>query len=193
MTANEPAEDTSHSGWDGQVARNVARVRTARGVSTTRLSAQLKELGQSIPPTGITRIEKGQRRVSAGELAALAVALRVSPLTLLLPWTDAPDEQVDVPGLGPVTAERLWMWADGAVPLEMSESDPQGDEQRYRLDSRPAWARDWSRYLSFMEVVRLGDRAGDMFNEARDKGVSPQEFAETWRRSTRRRTEDDQP
>jgi transcriptional regulator with XRE-family HTH domain len=73
----------------------------------------LKAMGRPIPATGITRIEKGQRRVDAGELCALAVALDVSPLTLLLPWEDDPDAEVGITDIGieTVTARTLWEWA----------------------------------------------------------------------------------
>ncbi|MEU6036913.1 helix-turn-helix transcriptional regulator [Actinomadura sp. NPDC047616] len=185
MTANGSPKDSGQTVWDQTVATNLKRLRTMRGLSTTRLSALLKDRGQSIPPTGITRIEKGQRRVSAGELASLAVVLRVSPLTLLLPWTERPEEQVGLPGIGAVTTDQLWLWADGVLPLDVSDADPQGDQQRFKLDSRPPWARDWARYLTFIEALKVGDEAGKLFDQAQGEGLTPREVLEKWQTSWR--------
>lgn len=126
---------------DRQVGANLLELRTKRGLSTTRLATALKEIGQSIPATGITRIEKGQRRVAVGELFALAVVLQVSPLTLLLPWPESPDADVEVTAVGPTTAREVWDWALGLQPPKLSETDPVGDLQRFPLDSLPPWAR----------------------------------------------------
>ncbi|MFH9038961.1 helix-turn-helix domain-containing protein [Streptomyces sp. NPDC017966] len=124
-----------------QVRANVERVRESRGMTKKQLADRVSELGRPIPPLGISRIEAGTRRVDADDLVALAIALRVSPATLLLPWGPA-DGSATVTAAGPVTAAEAWMWADGIRPLKVSEQDPHGDVQRYQLDSRPAWARD---------------------------------------------------
>lgn len=71
-----------------RVRRNILRLRTERRLTTARLSAALKELGQPIQPTGITKLEKGERRVDVDDLVALAVALHVSPAQLLEPPTE---------------------------------------------------------------------------------------------------------
>ncbi|MEU0098283.1 helix-turn-helix transcriptional regulator [Streptomyces sp. NPDC006267] len=60
-----------------QVRVNLLRLRTVRRLSTTKLSAALRQAGRPIPPTGITRIEKGERRVDVDDLLALAQALEV--------------------------------------------------------------------------------------------------------------------
>jgi len=105
------------------------------------LSALLGQLEQPIPATGITRIEKEQRRVNASELFGLAVALQVSPLTLLLPWPENADAEVEITAIGTMTAEQAWDWAMGFQPPALSDADPVGDLQRFPLDSLPPWAR----------------------------------------------------
>lgn len=138
------ATEPPSGGWGPtthHIAANVLRLRNLRGLSTTALSAALKEVGHSIPPTGITRIEKGQRRVDVDDLTALAVVLRTSPMALLLPWSTQPDELVEVTGLGVRAASDVWQWADGQSPASTSDTDPRGDIQRYWLDSRPPWTR----------------------------------------------------
>jgi hypothetical protein len=67
---------------------NVLRLRTERRLSTPRLSAALKELDRPIAATGITKIEKGDRRVDVDDLVALAAALSVTPVQLLEPPTE---------------------------------------------------------------------------------------------------------
>ncbi|EPD62382.1 helix-turn-helix domain-containing protein [Streptomyces sp. HGB0020] len=124
-----------------QVRANVASVREARGMTKKQLADRVTQLGRPIPPLGISRIEAGTRRVDADDLVALAVALRVAPATLLLP-RGAADDPASVTAAGEVTTAEAWMWADGMRPLVVSEQDPQGDVQRFRLDARPAWARD---------------------------------------------------
>lgn len=107
--------DPRASGWgptSRQVAANLARIRQARGLSTTRLAAALEDLGQPIPPTGITRIEKGQRRVDTDDLVALALALNVSPLTLLLPPRNG-QELAALTSACEVTARTAWKWGKG--------------------------------------------------------------------------------
>lgn len=91
--------------------------------------------------TTISKIERGERRVDTDDLIALAIALRVSPLTLLLPWADTPGESAELTGSGPTTVAAAWAWADGRQPLAASATDPHGDAIRFQLDSRPAWAR----------------------------------------------------
>lgn len=78
------------------------------------------------------------------------------------------------------------MWADGMMPLHTSETDREGDIQRFRLDSRPAWARDWTRYLTLADALRLSEEATKVYNEARESQLSPQEAAERWNASWRR-------
>lgn len=89
-------------------------------MSTAALSSRLAELGQPIQDTGITKIEKGDRRVDVDDLIALALALDVTPNALLLPEVDLPAMATDFP-LTPQGAtgrpRQLWAWATGEEPL----------------------------------------------------------------------------
>jgi transcriptional regulator with XRE-family HTH domain len=71
------------------VAENVKAYRSRRRMSLRELSAKLKEQGRPILPSGITKIEHGERRVDADDLVALAIAFNVSPARLLLPGGEA--------------------------------------------------------------------------------------------------------
>lgn len=68
------------------VARNVRRFRG--DTSYAELTRRLAELGRPIPPLGLRHLEAGTRQCGVDELIALAVALDVSPLTLLMPDHD---------------------------------------------------------------------------------------------------------
>ena len=97
------------------VAENVKRQREARNMSYAQLSDKLQTDAQwSINPVGIRRIETGERRVTPDDLTALAVALKISPITLLMPGLpDATDsiEMVEVTGIdAKVSADKLWLW-----------------------------------------------------------------------------------
>ncbi|MFD8945267.1 helix-turn-helix domain-containing protein [Streptomyces californicus] len=132
--------EAKSSGW-GPISENLKvnlpRLRKARGLSTTALSESLKQLGQHIPPTGITRIEKGQRRVDADDLVALALSLNVSPLTLLLPetWDGSPTRLTPNVRLSTRTA---WLWAQGhtpasELPLADEGESPEEAQERGRV------------------------------------------------------------
>lgn len=78
----------------GNIGRNVAtnlrRLRDAPSLSTRDLSALLGKEGRSIPASGVTRIEKGERRVDVDDLVALATALDVDPFQLMLSPAELP-------------------------------------------------------------------------------------------------------
>lgn len=71
-------------GATGQtVARQLKALRESRGLSYEKLSAAMPEDAR-IAPIGLRRIEGMARRVTVDDLLGLAVALNVSPLTLML-------------------------------------------------------------------------------------------------------------
>ena len=107
------------------VAANVEAHRAAQNLSYAALSRRLAELGRPIPALGLTRIRDGQRKVDADDLVALALALEVSPATLLLP--PAPDE--DAGGTALVTERggyyprrQIWNWLISEAPIDAPES-----------------------------------------------------------------------
>jgi transcriptional regulator with XRE-family HTH domain len=120
------------------VALNVKRWRDARNMSYAQLSDKLATEAQwSINPVGIRRIETGERRVTPDDLTALAVALRISPITLLMPGlpdADDPVEMVEVTGVdAKVPAAQLWKWLVGEMPLTS------GRALAFFEDAQPAW------------------------------------------------------
>lgn len=119
------------------LARNVARIRNAQGLSTVRLATMLAGAGRSISATAITRVESGERRVDVDDLVALAAVLNVNPSALLLPPTT--EGSFEVTGAGTVAAEDAWAWADGERPL--LDADREDAVLGFQLHGRPAGRR----------------------------------------------------
>jgi transcriptional regulator with XRE-family HTH domain len=104
-----------------RIAESLRRIRRGGGVTTAELSRRLTVLGQPIPDTSITKTEAGTRRVDVDDLLALAVALGVTPNTLLLPevgYLGASEAHHLTPAVSG-SAEHLWQWAQGETPLHM--------------------------------------------------------------------------
>jgi transcriptional regulator with XRE-family HTH domain len=121
------------------VRANVKRIREARGLSYRQLSDRLRELRRPIPTLGLSRIEKGERRVDADDLMALCAGLRVNPAALLLP----PDTrgEVELTGFGVVLAREAWDWADGRIPFTAPDDDPAEVFADFQIHARPRGQR----------------------------------------------------
>lgn len=137
----EPLDSLGHSG--AAVAKNVRLIRKARGLAYTELAARLKSLQREIPTWGLRKIESGGRRVDTDDLVALALALGVSPISLLLPGMPGaanPDAKVEITGVGHrVYLGELWHWLQanivkGAPPSWASVSRP-----LFEANAIPAW------------------------------------------------------
>jgi transcriptional regulator with XRE-family HTH domain len=121
------------------VADNLARLRKVRGYSTRQLAAELERKGRSISASGITRMEKGDRVVTADDLVAFAAVFGVSPSALLMPLTPAPDTAVEVTGGGVLPASDAWAWANGDRPLRLTQGQERREMAEHQLYGRPQW------------------------------------------------------
>lgn len=126
---------------------NLAATRKRRRMTTAELSQRLSELGRPILANGITKIEKGARRVDTDDLVALAVALDVTPNLLLLPER-ADGTTVALTPATEVTAEDAWRWATGDSPLP-GPNVP-------RMPAGPLSLEEW--YAKYREVRATRDR-----------------------------------
>ena len=124
------------------VAHNVEKLRESQNLSYAELSRRLTELGRPIAPLGLTRIRDLQRRVDVDDLVALALALDVSPATLLLP--DPPVSATN--GSAPVTEggdeyplRQIWSWLIAEMPLVALSSlrQPSRSVVTFRLRAVP--------------------------------------------------------
>lgn len=136
------------------VAANVKRLRTDQDMSYTRLSEKLLErAGWALTAVGVRRIETGERRVTPDDLVALAIALNVSPATLLMPPATERGQAVTATGVTEgVAAELLWRWLSAGGPLPGSGLSMMAFGDR-------AWPR-WEH-----------DEADQLLNELREQGV----------------------
>jgi transcriptional regulator with XRE-family HTH domain len=101
-----------------RAAETVAALRKRDRLSYRELSDKLKKLGRPIPTLGLSRVERGERRIDADDLVALAIAIGTTPNRLLLPGTA--QQRVDValtPGVE-ISEQLAWAWAQGKAPIE---------------------------------------------------------------------------
>lgn len=137
--SSESTRRTSGIGPTGRtVARNVARLRNARGLTVIGLAQALRAAGHPMPATGITKIELEQRRVTVEDLVALAVVLNANVSALLLPPTT--DGETEIAAAGTVHAEAAWKWADGEQPLVAA--DDESTALAFQLHARPSGRRN---------------------------------------------------
>lgn len=134
-------------GLIGEAVRD--NVKRARGrMAVTELSRRMSDLGRPIPAIGIRRIEDGTRRVDVDDLVALAVALHVSPVSLLIPpsaW-ESPSAVVAGTATEEMPAEKLVAWLRAQAPLpEQRDSAP-------RAWSLPQWLIDREDQLASSDI-----------------------------------------
>lgn len=128
------------------VAANIRRVRERRGLSTYQLAQKLKAEGRPVAPSALAKVERAERRVDVGDLAAIAVALGVSPASLLLPLTAKVGDPVEITGGGTVDALRAWEWGIGRLPLKFAQGEERTELAEFELYGRPQWLKDYVRY-----------------------------------------------
>lgn len=118
-----------------QVARNIERVRKARQLKQKDVSERLRAVGRPILATVVSKIERGERRVDADDVMAFALAMNVSPLTLLLPPEGDSSTTVQVTAEVAAKADRVWAWGRGdeTLPPLWENPDPQKQEEFERL------------------------------------------------------------
>lgn len=157
MAEPKPIRRTNDVGPTGaQLAENLRRIRGERGLSTARLSELLQAVGRPIQPTGITKIEKGERKVDVDDLLALAAVLRVSPATLLLPPV-ADNTATDITAVGSVPAWKAWRWMDGREPIK--EPFDEDDFADFQMHARPKGKRRYQ---------MLGERSDEELAKRRE-------------------------
>ncbi|MCY0926925.1 helix-turn-helix transcriptional regulator [Streptomyces sp. H27-H1] len=192
-----------------RVAKEVARLRGR--VPVREFSTRLAALGRPILPSGITKIEQGQRRIDVDDLVALAVALEVTPTRLLLgpppPDIDCEkpelDELCEIGELGVAYLRLLpnlamevwdaWTWAVGECPLgewwkvlegepgEIVESPP-GLQARFKAEnSLPPIRMHIGQAEDVQEAIR---DIGNVVQGALDQGLTDDQIEQIVRRAT---------
>jgi transcriptional regulator with XRE-family HTH domain len=125
--------------------RNLAALRAERKMSYQDLSVRMREVGRPIPALGLSRIEKGDRRVDADDVVGLALALDVNPTALLLPRDAERGDVIELTEKYHASAGDAWAWADGERPLPAAGPGTRSSMDLYALadfahHARPDWA-----------------------------------------------------
>ena len=137
MASNE----VDHGPVSRRVVANVKRLRNERSWSLDRLSEELRRVGRPILPTGLSRLERGSRRIDVDDLVGLALALDVAPIALLLPpTTDGPVQLTDEIT---AAAEDAWKWIRGIAPLSVPKDDDGFALLEFHRRSMPRALRSW--------------------------------------------------
>lgn len=157
------------------VADNLARLRKVRGYSTRQLAAEMERKGRPVSPSGITRMEKGDRVVTADDLVAFAAIFGVSPVSLLLPLTPTAETSVKITGGGTVDALRAWEWGIGRLPLRTTPEHERTQLAEHRLYGMPQWLHD---HVQYSIVVSAKARPAAASQQAMD------ELKERYRKET---------
>jgi transcriptional regulator with XRE-family HTH domain len=132
--------------YDDVLAANIRAARSRRGLQQEPLAARMRALGYSawLRQT-VANVEKGRRRVTAGEIFGLAVALEVTIPQLMAP--SDPDGLVEFPNgqvIHSFSVEQLAgrgrndhavQWADDGMPVffqyvDRPARDPFDDPRR---------------------------------------------------------------
>lgn len=99
------------------VRENISRVRRERGLTLRALSERLAELGRPISNSSISQVETGARRVDVDDLVAFAIALDVSPNTLLMPAHYDGEQTVNLTGAQSVSTDRFGTFSTACARL----------------------------------------------------------------------------
>lgn len=135
------------------VGENIARVRRSQQMSLQQLEERLESMGRRISLSGLSKIERGERRVDADDLMVLAIALDVAPTSLLLPQGD-PGDVVDVSGAHG-SLGLFWQWAT-------AEKTPfSRDDRSFRARSLPYWIQDPGPGVTWYGLLQLKMAVGD--------------------------------
>lgn len=123
------------------VRYNLARIRTQRRLSLRELAGLMRPGPGALSHSSIGEIERGVRRCDVDELTALATVLDVSPIALLMPYSESPNEEVGVTGPPHVIdASFVLGWLRGDSPIEPERAADEHEAESFRRRSLPSWA-----------------------------------------------------
>ena len=162
------------------VAANLARIRNDGRIS---VRAMAERSGNRLTPNAVSEIENGRRKVDVDDLVILAIALDVSPATLLMPpasltkpvrergydnppnWSPETYTDMDVTlvkedeskGQPPITsdAETVWDWLTAFAPLNLGGAKLDVPEWQ-RNSQREEWQRRIRPFFAWGKRYRDG-------------------------------------
>ena len=124
------------------IGRNIRRIREAREMKGSDLSARLNELGLKLGTSGVSEVETATRKLGADELLVFAIALNTSVIDLLTPADGSPLAIAE--GVEPMHPAWLEDWLRGETPWPVTADDAEffgtaSEERklRHRTGTRP--------------------------------------------------------
>jgi transcriptional regulator with XRE-family HTH domain len=127
-------------------ARAVRSAREQCGTTQDELAERLTELGLPFDRSMVAKVEGERRGVSLDEVLGFAVALGVSPVSLLVPQSAA--ETVALTPNTPVESVQASLWARGYRPLTDPGDDVDGSDYAfYRTALAPYYIAEADRRL----------------------------------------------
>jgi transcriptional regulator with XRE-family HTH domain len=153
--------------WTHVIGQKVRAVRKARSYSTQRLSDLCSEQGFAVPRNTVVNLETGRKEsISVQELVAIALALDVSPVSLLYPL-DQPAEIAPGKHRNPFHAVQ---WFAGEWDSELQ--GPMTAEHRL-VDPHLRVLRDYVRHAdvarrsaAIIDSLRGNEKASDTRRDA---------------------------
>lgn len=142
-----------------RAAANLRAVRETRGLSLARLSERLTKIGRPMLPSGISKLESGDRRMDVDDLMALSVALGINPSRLLLPVNCRVDEEVALTERVSCPVWRAWQWAEGIAPFDVEvDSDDWVRDEDFQRHSRPPDRRQAEQHPAARVATSIRER-----------------------------------
>ncbi len=153
--------------WTRLIGEKVRALRKAQSLSTQRLSDLCTEQGFPVPRNTIVNLETGRKEtLSVQELTAIALALDVSPVSLLYPL-DQPAEIAPGQYRNPFHAAQWFAgeW-DSVVPGPMTAADRLVDPHLRILRDYARHADVARRSAAIIESLRGNQQASDTRRDA---------------------------
>jgi transcriptional regulator with XRE-family HTH domain/tetratricopeptide (TPR) repeat protein len=116
--ANMANEELQADPTSVRVRERLEELRRDRRLTLKALSGRLSDLGRPMSVSTLSKIANGDRRVDVDDLVALALALDVSPNSILLPAEAGVGTEVHLTPTRVVDAERSWLWATSDNPVD---------------------------------------------------------------------------
>jgi len=153
------------------VAQNLRTARQAIGMDVRTAARLMTEAGRKLAPSGISKIENGDRRVDVDDLTALAYILRTTPAALLTPLAEA----VTLTGVPEsFLPEEIQAWVAGAVKLTTEDLVRYWKEQRFQAINSAHWAEE---ILAKYDRGQVGITPREVYQECYDVQTAREEHA----------------
>lgn len=134
-----------------------------RGWHLSDLSEKLGELGMNLGKNALSKLETGQRNMTAEELVYIAVALDVTPNRLLLGGsTEDMGQMIRIANTWEITLAEAWAWASGeelpntSTPGVDKSWDDHLKGDKFRVENRPHRPPTTLAMDQYRDLVELG-------------------------------------